>query len=109
VDISHPNFQDHINVVNQTLVDIKAADKPTIMVFNKIDAYHFIEKEEDDLSAVTRENLSLEELKNSWIAKEIKSDYCFISAINKENVDELRKEVFQKVKELHSYRYPNKI
>src|ERR1700710_1482051 len=79
VDISHPNFEDQINVVNQTLVDIKATDKPTLIVFNKMDAYHYIPKEEDDLSPMKKENMSLEDLKKSWISK-IEGTCVFISA-----------------------------
>lgn len=106
VDISHPNFEDQINVVNQTLVDIKAADKPTILVFNKIDLYSFIEKEEDDLSPMTSENVSLEELKKSWMAKE-NNPCIFISAEKKQNIAELRKMLLDKVKEMHFIRYPH--
>jgi GTPase len=106
-DISHPGFEDQIDVVNQTLVDIGAADKPTIMVFNKIDAYEYIQKEEDDLTPLTRENISLEELKSSWIAKENGAMSCFISAARKENIEELKQLLFGKVKELHYLRYPH--
>jgi GTP-binding protein HflX len=107
VDISHPNFEDHIKVVNQTLVDIKAADKPTLMVFNKIDAYAYIKKEEDDLSPIMRENISLAELQHSWIAKENKATCLFISAINRQNIEEFRDTLFKMVKQLHQHRYPN--
>ena len=105
VDISHPNFEDHINVVNQTLTDIKASDKPTILVFNKIDAYHFIEKEEDDLTPITKKNLSLEQLKISWMSK-LNHSFVFISATNKQNVDEFRELVYERVKEMHVKLYP---
>lgn len=105
VDISHPNFEEQINVVNQTLHEIKASDKPTYVVFNKIDAYQYIKKDEDDLTPKTKENFTLEELKNSWIAK---SNYpsIFISAKNKENVEELRTMLYNKVREIHVSRYP---
>lgn len=106
VDISHPQFEDHINVVNQTLVDIGATDKPTLLVFNKIDAYHYIPKEEDDLTPATRENMTLEDLKKSWISK-IPGTCIFISAVNRTNVEELRLTLTAKVKELHFQRYPN--
>lgn len=106
VDISHPQFEDHIHVVNQTLVDIGATDKPTLLVFNKIDAYHFIPKEEDDLTPATRENMTLEDLKRSWISK-IPGTCIFISAVNRTNVEELRLTLTEKVKELHFLRYPN--
>ncbi|MBK9523896.1 MAG: GTPase HflX [Bacteroidetes bacterium] len=106
VDISHPQFEDHIHVVNQTLVDIGATDKPTILVFNKIDAYHYIPKEEDDLTPATRENMSLEDLKKSWISN-IQGTCIFISAVNRTNVEELRLKLTEMVKELHFVRYPN--
>lgn len=106
VDISHPQFEDHINVVNQTLVDIGATDKPTLLVFNKIDAYHYIPKEEDDLTPATRENMTLEDLKKSWISK-IPGTCIFISAVNRTNLEELRLTLTAKVKELHFQRYPN--
>jgi GTPase len=105
VDISHPNFEDHINVVNQTLTDIKAHDKPTLLVFNKIDAYTFTEKEEDDLTPATKRNLSLEELKRSWMSK-LNTPCVFISAQNKENIEELRKVLYKMVRDMHVERYP---
>jgi len=105
VDISHPNFQDQINVVNETLKDIKAFDKETILVFNKIDQYRFIEKEEDDLTPLIAENYSLPELKRTWMSK-INSPVIFISATKKENIDELRTTIYNMVKELHTKRYP---
>src|ERR1019366_4374462 len=89
VDISHPHFEDQLNVVNQTLVDIGAADKSTILIFNKIDAYNYIPKEEDDLTPSTKENVSLEDLKKSWLGK-IDGTCIFISAVKKKNIDELR-------------------
>ena len=94
VDISHPSFEDQINVVNQTLVDINASNKPTILVFNKIDAYTYIQKEEDDLMPMTEINLSLEDLKKSWLNKSHESDeikIIFVSAQTKENLEEFRK------------------
>ncbi|MFI5217846.1 MAG: GTPase HflX [Bacteroidia bacterium] len=106
VDISHPNFEEQINVVNQTLVDIAASDKPAILVFNKIDAYRFTEKEHDDLTPHTKENLSLDDLKKSWIAKENKPG-VFISAVRKENIDELKRRLGELVKNVHVKRYPN--
>lgn len=106
VDISHPNFEDHINVVNQTLVEIDASNKPTILVFNKIDAYRFIVKEDDDLTPATRENLSIADLKNLWIAKE-NNPCIFISAVKKENIEELRNAILTQVKKIHNLRYPN--
>jgi len=106
VDISHPQFEDQINVVNETLTDLGAGDKPCILVFNKIDAYHYIPKEEDDLLPATRENLTLEDLKKSWISK-IEGTCIFISAAKKINIDELRSTLMTLVKKLHYQRYPN--
>lgn len=106
VDISHPNFEEQISVVNQTLIEIGAANKPMLMVFNKIDAYTFVEKEEDDLTPATKENVSLDELKHSWIAKE-NSSCVFISAAKNENIGELRKTIVTLVKEIHQKIYPN--
>lgn len=105
VDISHPNFEDHINVVNQTLTDIKAFDKPTLLVFNKIDAYTFEEKEADDLTPATRRNVSLPELKQSWMSK-LNTPCIFISAANRENIDELRSVLYKMVRDMHVIRYP---
>ncbi len=105
VDISHPGFEEQIFVVNETLKDIKAIDKPVIMVFNKIDAYTFTPKEEDDLSPVTRENLSLEELKRTWMGT-LGTPSIFISAEKRINIDELRSTVYEMVKDMHVKRYP---
>ena len=105
VDISHPSFEDQINIVNQTLIDIKAYDKPVFLVFNKIDAYTFLRKDEDDLLPKTRENFTLEELKNSWIAKS-NAPSIFISALNKENIEEFRNQIYELVKNVHVTRFP---
>jgi GTPase len=105
VDISHKNFEDHINVVKQTLQDIGAGDKPTILVFNKTDAFTYTHKEADDLTPETRKNLSLEDIKNTWM-KSLNNPCLFISALNKNNIDELKKTVYELVKELHQKRYP---
>lgn len=105
IDISHAGFEDQISVVNQTLTDIKAGDKPTILVFNKIDAFTFQQKEEDDLTPITKNNLSLEQLKKSWMSK-LNSPVLFISATQKENMDEFKKVLYEKIKELHLQRYP---
>jgi GTPase len=105
VDISHAGFEEQIHVVDQTLAEIGAANKPTIMVFNKIDAYKWVEKEQDDLTPPGKENVSLDELKLSWMAN-YNDPVVFISAITKENWDELRELVHQKVKEIHITRYP---
>jgi GTPase len=105
VDISHPGFEDQIGIVNQTLQEIHASDKPTIVVFNKTDAYSFIPKEEDDLSPVQKENLTLEELKNSWMARN-NAPSIFISALKKQNIDALRELLYETVKGIHVTRYP---
>jgi len=105
VDISHPDFEEQINVVNETLTEINAGDKPTIVVFNKIDAYTWVEKEEDDLTPPTKENITLDELKNSWMGKS-EVPVIFISALQKSNWEELRKMVYERVKEIHVKRYP---
>lgn len=105
VDISHPDFEEQIDVVNQTLKDLGASDKPTIIVFNKIDNYHWTEKEPDDLTPATRENVTLEELKRTWMAK-LNDNCLFISAKLKENVSELRNVLYKKVRELHVQKYP---
>ncbi|MCX6277921.1 MAG: GTPase HflX [Bacteroidetes bacterium] len=104
-DISHPAFEDQINVVKQTLTDIKASDKPTIMVFNKIDAYKPVEKEADDLTPTTKENLTLEELERMWMARE-NLPSLFISAITKENLERLRETLHREVRKIVMVRYP---
>jgi GTPase len=105
VDISHPNFEEQLEVVEQTLHEIGAGDKPAYVIFNKIDKYTYIQKEEDDLTPATRENYSLEELKKSWMAKSNRYS-IFISAREKQNIDELRRMLHDKVKEIHITRYP---
>ena len=105
VDISHPDFEEQINVVEKTLVDLGCAEKPSMLVFNKIDAYTWTPQDEDDLTAPTKENISLEDLKKTWMAK-MTTAPLFISAKNKENIDELREVLYQKVRELHVQKYP---
>lgn len=105
VDISHPDFEEQINVVNRTLADIGAAGKPTMLVFNKIDAYTFVQKDPDDLTPRTRENIPLDELMHTWMAK-MEDDCIFISAKNKENIDQLKQELYNKVRRLHVQKYP---
>jgi len=105
VDISHAGFEDQINVVNQTLADIGASDKPVLLVFNKIDAFTFDKKDEDDLTPMTRKNLSLDDLKKTWM-NNINADAIFISAAGKQNIDEFRKVLYERIKELHQKRYP---
>ncbi len=104
-DISHPAFGEQINVVRQTLTDIKASDKPTIMVFNKIDAYRFVEKEADDLSPVQKENLTLEDLERTWMAQDNQPS-LFISATLKKNIDTFRDLLFREVRKIVMVRYP---
>ncbi|GAB4132453.1 MAG: GTPase HflX [Bacteroidia bacterium] len=105
VDISHPNFEDQIRVVNETLAEIGAKDKRTILVFNKIDAYREIAHEADPLDPTSRQNLSLEDLKKSWMSK--LNDPCvFISAADKENVEGFKELLFKEVKAIHTKRYP---
>ena len=105
VDISHPNFEEQIAVVKQTLQDIGAGDKPVYLVFNKIDAYTYIKKEEDDLTPATRRNMSLEDMKKSWIAK-ANTPCKFISAAERINIDKLRSDLYGMVREIHAGRYP---
>ena len=105
VDISNPNFESQIEVVNQTLAEIGASEKPMVLVFNKMDAFSYIEKEEDDLTPKTRENFSLEDLQKTWISK-LEENTIFISALNKTNFQQLRKLLYVKVKTLHAKRYP---
>ena len=105
VDISHPDFEEQIEVVNKTLADIGAAGKPMILVFNKIDAYTYVQKAEDDLTPRTKENLTLEDLMRTWMAK--MEDSCiFISAREKTNLEELKTLVYKRVRELHVQKYP---
>jgi GTP-binding protein HflX len=104
-DISHPGFEEQINIVKQTLTDIKASDKPTIMVFNKIDAYRFVEKDADDLSPATKENMTLEELEKTWMAQN-NLPSLFISATMKQNIDKLRDTLYREVRKIVVERYP---
>lgn len=106
VDISHPSFEDHIRAVNETLKEIGSLDKPTIMVFNKIDAFTYVQKEESDLSPITRENLSLEDWKRSWMARH-NDPAIFISAVEKQNIEKFRKLLVEQVRGMHMIRYPN--
>ncbi len=104
VDISHPNFEEQYEVVNQTIAEICKEEKPTIVVFNKIDAFTYTPKEEDDLTPIKRENISLEELQRTWMTK--LKDCLFISAQQKENIDALRELMYDRVKAIHIQRYP---
>lgn len=106
VDISHPTFEDQIEVVTKTLNEVCGAEnKPVLLVFNKIDAYRHIPKAADDLSPISKENITLDELKATWMAK--MNDNCiFISARNKENIEELKEKLYEMVKEIHVQRFP---
>ena len=105
VDISHPDFEEQVKIVNETLKDLDCSDKPSMIIFNKIDNYQWEEKDIDDLTPATKENVSLEELKRTWMAK-IPEDCLFISAKNKENIDEFRNILYKKVREQHVRKYP---
>jgi GTP-binding protein HflX len=105
VDISHATFEEQVEIATQTLAEIGCADKPSIMVFNKIDAYSHVEKDPIDLAPPTKENITLEELKNTWMAK-VNAPAIFISAKQKINVEEFRKLLYDEVKKLHIIRYP---
>ena len=110
VDISHPDFEEQIKVVEETLKDLGCADKPSMLVFNKIDAYTWVEKEADDLTPMTKENLTLNDLKNTWMARTGENQHylecLFISAKQKDNIDELRNILYKRVRELHVQKYP---
>lgn len=105
VDISHPDFEEQINVVKQTLIEINASDKPTIILFNKIDIYTYLEKDPDDLAPTTPKNYTLGEMKNTWMAKN-NMPCVFISATKRENIDELRALLYDEVRKIHITRYP---
>ena len=105
VDISHPDFEEQIQVVNSTLKDLECADKPTMLVFNKIDNYSWTEKDPDDLTPARKENISLDDLKKTWMAK-LNDDCIFVSAKNRDNIDEFRDVLYSKVRELHVQKYP---
>jgi len=112
VDISHPDFEEQINVVEQTLGELGCSDKPSMIVFNKIDAYTWTPQDEDDLTPPTKENISLDDLKRTWMARiqspDFKgaSDCIFISARERDNIDNLRTLLYNKVRELHVQKYP---
>jgi GTP-binding protein HflX len=106
VDISHPNFEEQITVVNETLKELGSADKPTIVIFNKIDAFSYNAKDEFDLTPVLRENYSLSDLKKTWMGSDRNQKSVFISAKTKENVEELRSLLYDEVKKIHIVRYP---
>ena len=105
VDISHSGFEEQLEVVSKTLEEIKASDKPVIFIFNKIDAFTYVEKDADDLSEIKKENYSLEDWKNSWMAKN-NTPSIFISAKEKQNIDELKTLLYEEVKKIHITRFP---
>ena len=105
VDVSHPDFEEQIQVVDQTLSDLGCADKPRLMVFNKMDAYEWTEKDPDDLTPATRENVSLNELQHTWMAR-LGDDCIFISARERLNIDNLKDLFYSRVKQLHVQKYP---
>lgn len=105
VDISHPNFEEQIEIVQQTLYEIDASDKPVILVFNKIDAFKYILKDDYDLTPIIKENISLDELRRTWMAK-CNGTCVFISAQYKENIEDFKKLLYSKVREIHIERYP---
>lgn len=105
VDISNPNFEDHIDVVNKTIAELGVQDKPTLLVFNKIDAYTFVKKDADDLTPIIKENLSLKDLQKTWMSK-LEKNVMFISALNKTHFDDLKDEMYSRIKQLHEVRYP---
>ncbi len=105
VDISHPDFEDQIRVVDKTLSDLGCADRPQMIVFNKVDAYQWVEKDADDLTEATRENIPLADLMSTWMAR-LHGDCIFISARERTNIDELKQILYNKVRELHVQKYP---
>lgn len=105
VDISHPGFEEQVEIVNETLHEIISTNIPSFMVFNKIDTYNYVKKDDDDLTPKTKENYSLDDLKNTWLAKS-NNNSIFISAVKKENINELKDLLYQKVKDIHIKRYP---
>ena len=105
VDISHPEFEDQIKVVEKTLADLGCAEKPVMVIFNKVDAYTWVEKDDDDLSPITRENISLEDLSHTWMTR-LEGACLFISAKERKNIDTLKQVLYDKVRQLHVQKYP---
>jgi len=106
VDISHPGFEEQIQVVNETLKEMNSSDKPVILVFNKTDIFSYVKKEDDDLTPLTKENYSLEDLKRTWMASDNNSPVVFVSAKEKHNIEELREILYREVRKIHVTRYP---
>ena len=105
VDISHPDFEEQISVVENTLRELDCADKPNMIVFNKVDNYTFVEKDKDDLTPPTKENLTLDDLKRTWMAR-LDENCIFVSARERLNIDEFREKLYHQVRELHVQKYP---
>lgn len=105
VDISHPDFEDQMKVVDKTLADLGAGDKPTIVLFNKTDAYTWVEKEADDLTPATRENITMDELQRTWMGR-LNGECLFVSALKKTGIENMRKVLYDRVKQLHVQKYP---
>ena len=105
VDISHPDFEDQMKVVDKTLADLGAGEKPVIVLFNKIDAYTWVEKEADDLTPATRENITFEELERTWMGR-LNGECLFVSALKKTGIENMRKVLYDRVKQLHVQKYP---
>ena len=105
VDISHPDFEDQMKVVDKTLADLGAGEKPTIVLFNKTDAYTWIEKEADDLTPATRENITIDELQRTWMGR-LNGECLFVSALKKTGIENMRKVLYDRVKQLHVQKYP---
>ena len=104
-DISHPNFEEQITIVNQTLAELNAANKPILLIFNKVDAYSYDQKDDDDLTPRTNKNFTFEEMKNSWMAN-CSYKTVFISATERINIEELRNTLYEEVNKIHIQRYP---
>ena len=105
VDISHPDFEDQMKVVDKTLADLGAGDKPKIVLFNKTDAYTWVEKEADDLTPATRENITMDELQRTWMGR-LNGECLFVSALKKTGIENMRKVLYDRVKQLHVQKYP---
>lgn len=105
VDISHPDFEEQMQVVDKTLADLGAGDKPKIVLFNKTDAYTWVEKEADDLTPATRENITMEELQRTWMGR-LNGECLFVSALKKTGIENMRKVLYDRVKQLHVQKYP---
>lgn len=105
VDVSHPDFEEQIEVVNKTLADLNCGDKPMMVLFNKVDAFTYTPKDEDDLTPKSRENITLDELKSTWMAK-LDDNCIFISARERQNIDTLKDVIYKRVCELHVQKYP---